>query len=139
MSLYFAKNGEISLNVGNIYLYIIVYIHIFKSGDETVLNMMKKQKIDEKETIRLYFEKAIHYPTLKTVIEVENVLKDSDMPLTKAGIKRKLKAKIMHQTLNIILAYLMERNMIVYTNEGFAWIYSPGAVGKLSKTGIRVR
>ncbi len=104
------------------------------------LNIMKKHRVDgEYKTIRMYFEKAIHYPTLKTVIEVENVLKRSDIPLKKAGIKRNLKNKVMHQTLNIILAYLMERNMIVNTTEGFVWIYSPKAVKKIEKTTIRVR
>lgn len=104
-----------------------------------VLRMMRRHGIDEKETIRLYFEKAIHYPTLKTVIEVENVLKSAQRPLKKADIKRKLKNKVMHQTLNIILAYLMERNMIVNTNEGFMWIYNPKIVRKIEKKTIWVR
>ncbi|MFH0836699.1 MAG: hypothetical protein V1870_01075 [Candidatus Aenigmatarchaeota archaeon] len=86
----------------------------------------KKYSVSEKDdsAIRAYFENAIHYPTLKTVLEVENVLKTTDKPLNKSEIKRKLKSKIMHQTLNIILAYLMERNMIVNTNKGFVWIFS---------------
>lgn len=99
----------------------------------------EKYKTDEENTIRVYYEKAIHYPTLKTVIEVENTLKSSDKPLNKTDIKKKLEKKIMHQTLNIILAYLMERNMVINTSEGFVWIYNPKLAKKMEKKTIRVR
>ena len=79
----------------------------------------------ESQMIRTYYLNAVHFPTLKTVIAIEDILKKSDMPVTRAEIKRRLKVKIMHQTLNLVLAYLLERGMIVNTNEGFVWIYNP--------------
>ena len=57
----------------------------------------------ESQMIRTYYLNAVHYPTLKTVIAVEDILKKSDGPVTRAEIKRRLKVKIMHQTLNLIL------------------------------------
>ena len=94
---------------------------------------MLQEVANKQKTIRMYFEKAIHYPTLKTVIEVENVLRKAKKPLKKTDIKKILKSKIMHQTLNIILAYLMERNMIINTIEGFVWIYDPQGIERIKK------
>jgi len=78
----------------------------------------------ESQMIRTYYLNAVHYPTLKTVIAVEDILKKSEEPVTRAEIKRRLNVKIMHQTLNLILAYLLERGMIVNSIEGFVWIYN---------------
>ena len=80
--------------------------------------------------IREYFDSAIHYPTLKTVMEVESVLKKATRPMKRAEIRRKMKNRIMHQSLNIILAYFLERGMVVNSNEGFVWIYNPSKAFK---------
>ncbi len=69
--------------------------------------------------------KVLHYPTLKTVLMVESVIRKAKSPVNKNEIKRKLKAKIMHQTLNIILSYLEERGMIIKAKDGYVWIYNP--------------
>jgi hypothetical protein len=103
------------------------------------MKLLRKYDVEDNENIRMYYEKAVHYPTLKTVMEVENVLKKAEKPLNKMEIKRMLEKKIMHQTLNIILAYLMERNMIIETEEGFVWIYNPEHIRKMEKKTIRVR
>lgn len=70
-------------------------------------------------------KRVIHYPTLKTVLLVEKVLQNSDKPLNKSRIKKKLGVKIMHQTLGVILTYLEERGMIVRAKEGYVWTYNP--------------
>jgi len=70
-------------------------------------------------------EKVLHYPTLRTVMMVENVIRNAKLPINKADIKRKLKVKIMHQTLNIILSYLEGRGMIIKAKNGYVWIYNP--------------
>jgi len=67
-------------------------------------------------------QKVIHYPNLKTVLMVENVLKDAELAINREEIKRRLPAKIMHQTLNFILGYLEERNMIIDGRKGVLWI-----------------
>lgn len=70
-------------------------------------------------------QEVIHYPNLKTVLMVEEVLKDAELAMTKTQIKKKLPNSIMHQTLNLILEYLEERGMIVFTSKGILWIYNP--------------
>lgn len=73
----------------------------------------------------------LHYPTLKTVLEVERILKNAELVLTKEEIKRRLPMKIMHQTLSLILNYLEERGMVLQGNKGILWIYNPSK--KLNK------
>ena len=58
-------------------------------------------------------QNIIHYPNLSTMLEVEKVLKEADEPLSKEEIKRRLPTKIMHQTLNLILAYMENRGFIM--------------------------
>ena len=70
-------------------------------------------------------QKIIHYPSLKTVLMVEKVLKESDLAISRAELKRRLPKEIMHQTLNLILEFLEERGMIVDTHKGIVWIYNP--------------
>ena len=49
---------------------------------------------------------VLHYPTLRTVLIVENVLREADTVISKAELERKLPKQIMHQTLKLILEYL---------------------------------
>lgn len=67
----------------------------------------------------------IHYPNLSTMLEVEKVLRDADEPLSKEEIKRRLPTKIMHQTLNLILAYMENRGLIHAGEKGILWTYNP--------------
>jgi len=70
-------------------------------------------------------KEIIHYPNLKTVLMVEDLLKKSDGPITRAEIKRKLPVEIMHQTLNVVLRYLEEKGMIYDGRKGITWLYNP--------------
>lgn len=70
-------------------------------------------------------QEVIHYPNLSTMLEVEKVLKNADSPLSKEEIKRRLPARIMHQTLNIILAYMENRGLILMGIRGVVWTYNP--------------
>ncbi len=63
-----------------------------------------------------------HWPTLKTVLMVEKALKDADGPVSLEEIKRKLKKKVMDQTLRIILAYLEDKGTILIGPKGVSWI-----------------
>lgn len=69
-------------------------------------------------------QEIIHYPNLSTMLEVEKVLKNAEMPLSKEEIKRRLPAKIMHQTLNLILAYMENRGLILSGPKGIVWTYN---------------
>lgn len=71
------------------------------------------------------YKRVIHYPTLKTMLMVEKVLKNAETAIDREELKRRLPVKIMHQTLNIILRYLEEKGMILDGHKGVLWIYNP--------------
>ena len=73
----------------------------------------------------LYSKSVIHYPTLKTMLMIERVLKEADIAIDREEIKRRLPVKIMHQTLNLILQYLEEKGLIIDGHKGILWIYNP--------------
>ena len=75
---------------------------------------MKKTKLE-----------IIHYPSLKTVLMVEETLKKADRLMNREELKAKLPTKIMHQTLNVILGYLEEGGKIIDGRKGILWIYNP--------------
>ncbi len=67
---------------------------------------------------------VLHYPTLKTVLAVENILKDADTPINKEEIKRRLNTKIHHLTLNLIIKYLEESGKIFIGKDGIQWTFN---------------
>jgi hypothetical protein len=76
--------------------------------------------------MEIYNEKdIIHYPSLRTMLMVERVLKEADTMIDREELKRRLPVKIMHQTLNLILKYLEEKGMIIDSHKGILWIYNP--------------
>ncbi len=66
-------------------------------------------------------KKTIHYPTMKTVLAVEDVIRNSKDYLTKTEIRNRLDKQIMMQTLNFILAYLEDSGKIMITRDGVIW------------------
>lgn len=76
-------------------------------------------------------QQVIHYPSLKTVLMVEKVIKESEESISREEIKRRLPTKIMHQTLNVILNYLEDGGKIVILKEGIIWIYNEDISRKL--------
>lgn len=70
-------------------------------------------------------KEILHYPTLKTIFMVEEVLKNADKVMSKEQIKRKLEGKLMHQTLNVILDYLEESGKIIIGKKGILWTFNP--------------
>jgi len=75
---------------------------------------------------------VVHYPTLKTVLAIEEVVKNSDLAISRNGILERLPTKVMRSTLNYALNYLENRGIILETKKGFIWTYNPSK--KLSKT-----
>ncbi len=68
-------------------------------------------------------EKQIHWPTLNTVIMVEDTLKSlNESVVSIAEIKRKLPRQVNHITLMTILGYLEKSNKIAVTLKGITWI-----------------
>jgi hypothetical protein len=71
-------------------------------------------------------KKPEHWPTLNTVIMVENVLKNTDKGvISVAELKRRLPKQVNHNTLMVILKYLEESNKIAVTLRGITWIHNP--------------
>ncbi len=73
----------------------------------------------------------LHYPNLKTVLSVEEVLKEAQYPLTRYQILKKLENKVMKQTLNVVIEYLEARGMVLDGERGIIWTYMPA--NKLKK------
>jgi len=70
-------------------------------------------------------QKVVHWPTLNTVIMVEETLKKMDESvISVAELKRKLPRQVNHNTLMIILEYLERSNKIAVTIKGITWIYN---------------
>ena len=70
---------------------------------------------------------VLHYPTLKTVLAVEHILKDAKEPLSRYEIMKRSKNSIMRQTLNTIIEYLEKRGMVLDSKKGVIWTYTPPA------------
>ena len=100
---------------------------------------MKLEAIQETRNrpinIKISFQ-VRHWPTLKTVLIVEDAIRTADKPLSIEALKRKLEKKIMDQTLRLILAYLEDQGSIVIGEKGIAWIRndSPKFLEMLKKT-----
>ena len=81
----------------------------------------------------------IHYPNLKTVLMVEDVLKKANNLMTREELKNKVPTKIMHQTLNVILKYLEDGGKILDGRKGILWIYNPSPkLDKAIKEGVEL-
>lgn len=81
----------------------------------------------------------IHYPNLKTVLMVEEVLKKASNLMTREELKAKLPTKIMHQTLNVILKYLEDGGKILDGRKGILWVYNPSQkLDKAVKEGVEL-
>ena len=71
-------------------------------------------------------EKSHHWPTLNTVIMVEDALKNiRESAISIAELKRNLPRQVNHSTLMIILRYLENSNKIFVGLEGITWIHNP--------------
>lgn len=71
-------------------------------------------------------KRPIHWPTLNTVIMVEETLKNmNESVIAIAELKRKLPRQVNHNTLMLILQYLEESNKILVGLKGITWIHNP--------------
>ena len=70
-------------------------------------------------------KKPTHWPTLNTVIMVEDALKNiKESVISVAELKRRLPRQVNHNTLMLILQYLENSNKIFVSLKGITWIYS---------------
>jgi len=84
--------------------------------------------------------KVNHWPTLNTVIMVENVLKNlNESVISIAELKRKLPRQVNHNTLMVILQYLEDSNKIFVGLKGITWIHNSSLkLRKAIKEGIEI-
>ena len=67
----------------------------------------------------------IHWPTLNTVMMVEDTLKKTnESVISIADLKRKLPRQVNHITLMVILQYLEKSGKIVAGLRGISWVYT---------------
>ena len=81
-------------------------------------------------------QKILHYPRLDTVIMVEETIKKLDFYPTKMQLWKALPKKVMYQTFNTIIEYLLETNKIIIDERDgkIVWVWNPEGVKKyLSK------
>jgi hypothetical protein len=67
--------------------------------------------------------KVIHEPNFKTILMVENAIKNSGSYQTKKELWNSLPKKIQYQTLNRILEYLECSNKIMFNSKKIVWIF----------------
>lgn len=70
-------------------------------------------------------KEIIHYPNLKTILLIEDVLRNADLAISKNEIMRRMECKIMRQTLNVALDYMERHNLILIGEKGVLWIFNP--------------
>ena len=89
--------------------------------------------------IKMQKLEVIHYPNLKTVLMVEDVLKKANDLMTREELKNKVPTKIMHQTLNVILKYLEDGGKILDGRKGILWVFNPSPkLDKAIKEGVEL-
>ncbi len=82
----------------------------------------------------------IHWPTLNTVMMVEETLKNSsDSVISVAELKRELPRQVNHITLMVILEYLERSGKIITGLRGITWVYTdPKDLKRLIKSGTEI-
>jgi len=68
---------------------------------------------------------VVHFPTLKTVLAIEEVIKNADLAVSRNEILDRLPKKVMRSTLNYALNYLENKGIILETRNGFIWTFNP--------------
>lgn len=82
----------------------------------------------------------MHSPTLESVIMVEKTIQENSQECGKYQLWKKLPKKMMYQTFQTILDYLVESGKIMIDNDGIViWTYDPEFVKGLHEKGLVVR
>ena len=78
------------------------------------------------ETIMPRKENILRYPRLDTVLMVEDFIKEHDGNFKKKKLWELLPKKMMYQTYDLIIRYLMQSRKVSIDNEGkVGWMYYP--------------
>lgn len=71
----------------------------------------------------MFKQKLIHYPNLKTILQVERFLQTRNKAVSKNEILRRLPKKVMRPTLNVILEYLEFSGKVFISKKGVEWVF----------------
>jgi hypothetical protein len=75
----------------------------------------------------------MHSPTLDSIVMVERAIRKHSQEYGKYQLWKRLPKKMMYQTFQTILEYLLESNKIVIGRDGIlVWIYDPKDIKKLA-------
>ena len=82
----------------------------------------------------------MHSPTLESVIMVEKTIQKHSQECGKYQLWKLLPKKMMYQTFQTILSYLMESGKIMIDKDGVIfWTYNPARIKELFAKGLVVR
>lgn len=82
---------------------------------------------------------VVHYPTLKTILAIEDVVKAANNPVSRNQILARMPTKVMRSTLNLALDYMERRGLVLETKKGFIWTFNPSRkLEKAEKEGLQV-
>lgn len=84
---------------------------------------------------------VVHFPTLKTMLAVEDVIRQSQGMISKSEILRRLPTKTMRSTLTTVLDYMENRGLILNLGKGkqtaYLWTFNPNKnLARARKEGI---
>jgi len=83
--------------------------------------------------------KIIHYPTLDTILMVEEAIQHMNYP-KKTELWKALPKKMMYQTFCLIIDYLEASGKIRIDNDGReVWIWNPEMIKKIRASRVRLR
>jgi hypothetical protein len=83
--------------------------------------------------------RVLHYPTLKTVMAIENAIKNAEVAVSRNRILEGLQTSVMRSTLNVALDYLEKRGMVLETKNGFIWTFNQSArLAEAERRGLEV-
>lgn len=79
-------------------------------------------------------------PTLETVLMVEKAARKHSEECGKYQLWRKLPRKVMYQTYQAALKYLVESNKVIVDKDGkIVWVWDPEGVKRLVEKNLIVR
>ena len=82
---------------------------------------------------------VVHYPTLKTIMAIEEVVSKADVALSRNQIIERLESEPMRSTLNVALGYLEKRGIVLETKNGFIWTFNKSKrLARAEKEGLEV-
>jgi len=81
----------------------------------------------------------LHYPTLDSILMVEEAIQHMDYP-KKTELWKALPKKMMYQTFCLIIDYLETSGKIMIDNDGrVVWIWNPEMIKKIRASRVRLR